>query len=48
MSWGPAELWGAERMVAALPHPADRFRATDDLAEVVPQLLPAVQVWLAG
>jgi hypothetical protein len=46
-SWGPAQLWGADRVVAALPHPANRFRAADNLAEVVPQLLPALRAWLA-
>jgi hypothetical protein len=47
MSWGPAELWGAERIVAAFPHPADRFRAADNLERLVPQLLPDLQAWLA-
>ncbi len=47
-SWGPADLCGAVRVVAALPHPANRFRADDNLAEVVPQLLPALKAWLAN
>lgn len=47
MSWGPAELWGAQRIVAAFPHPADRFRAVDNLEQIVPQLLPDLQAWLA-
>lgn len=45
--WGPDEFYGRERMLVGLPHPADRFKARDRVADLGVQV-QRLGTWIAS